>query len=135
MRHVSDAAWSVTESWPFRTQKTGAEITIPIRPELREAIDACPSGHTTYLVTEFGKPFTGSGFSNWFADRCRLAGVPGRAHGLRKAGATILAENGATAHELMSIYGWANLKEAELYTLKANRANLARSGMAKMKLK
>lgn len=118
----------------FRAQKTGEEVTMPIRHELRRAIDACPSGHMTYLVTEFGKPFTGNGFGNWFADRCRKAGVPGRAHGLRKAGATILADNGATAHELMSIYGWSDLKEAEVYTRQANRTKLARSGMAKMEL-
>ena len=32
--------------------------------------------------------------------------------GLRKAAATVAAENGATAHELMAIFGWLSLKEA-----------------------
>jgi integrase len=118
----------------FRQAKTGTEVTVPITPELRAAIDAYSSGHMTYLVTELGKPFTSNGFGNWFADRCKAAGVPGRAHGLRKAGATLLAEGGATAHELMAIYGWANLKEAETYTRKASRKHLARTGMAKMVL-
>jgi integrase len=36
------------------------------------------------------------------------------AHGLRKAGATIAANNGATAHQLMAIFGWDTIKEAEL---------------------
>ncbi len=49
------------------------------------------------------------------------AGVPGRLHGLRKAGATIAAEGGATAHQLMSMYGWKRLTEAELYTREADR--------------
>jgi hypothetical protein len=35
---------------------------------------------------------------------------------LRKTGAAIAAENGATAHELMAIFGWLTLKEAERYT-------------------
>ena len=34
------------------------------------------------------------------------------AHGLRKAGATIAANNGATAHQLMAIFGWATLRMA-----------------------
>jgi hypothetical protein len=47
---------------------------------------------------------------------CIDAGVPGRAHGLRKAGATIAAENGATVRQLMAIFGWKTLVRAELYT-------------------
>jgi hypothetical protein len=38
-------------------------------------------------------------------DRCFEARVPGRAHGLRKAGATVAANNGATAHQLMAMFG------------------------------
>ena len=40
---------------------------------------------------------------------------------LRKAGATIAAENGATEHELMAIYGWESPKQAALYTRRADR--------------
>jgi hypothetical protein len=43
--------------------------------------------------------------------------------GLRKAAATVAAENGATAHELMAIFGWLSLKEAERYTRGAERKN------------
>jgi hypothetical protein len=59
----------------------------------------------TYIVTEFGKPFTAAGFGNKFRDWCDEGGLEGcAAHGLRKAGATIAADNGATAHQLMAIY-------------------------------
>jgi hypothetical protein len=51
------------------------------------------------------------------------------AHGLRKAAATVAAENGATAHELMAIFGWLSLKEAERYTRGAERKKLAERGM------
>jgi hypothetical protein len=36
------------------------------------------------------------------------------AHGLRKTAATRTADNGATAHELMAIFGWIDIKEAAL---------------------
>jgi integrase len=70
-----------------------------------------------YLETSFDKPFTGNGFGNKFKDWCVEAGLPHcTAHGLRKAGATIAAENGATEHELMAIYGWESPKQAAIYT-------------------
>jgi len=52
-----------------------------------------------------------------------------RAHGLRKAGATIAANNGATAHQLMAIFGWDTLKEAEKYTANADQKRLAQAAM------
>ena len=104
--------------------------TLPILPELRAIIDATPSGHLSYLVTTFGKPFTVAGFGNWFRDCCDAANLPQcSAHGLRKAGATIAADNGATEYQLMAIYGWDSPKQAALYTRKANRKRLAESAM------
>lgn len=102
-------------------------LEIPIRPELRAVLDASPLGDMVYLVTEFSKPFTANGFGNWFRDRCIEAGVPGRAHGLRKACATRLADNGATAHEIMAITGHKTMKEVERYTRAANQKRLAAS--------
>jgi hypothetical protein len=48
---------------------------------------------------------------------------------LRKAGATIAANNGATAHQLMAIFGWESINMAELYTRKADQERLAESAM------
>jgi len=104
-------------------------LTLPILPTLQRILDASPCGDMTFLVTEYGKPFTDAGFGNWFADRCKEAGAPGRAHGLRKAGATIAANNGATAHQLMGIFGWDTLKMAEAYTRTADQQRLAASAM------
>jgi integrase len=83
----------------------------------------------TFLINELGRPFTDAGFGNWFRDRCVEAEVPGRAHGLRKAGATIAANNGATPHQLMAIFGWTTLKMAEVYTRAADQRRLAESAM------
>ena len=67
--------------------KTGLELAIPVHPELRRIIDATPSKHLTFLVTELGAPFTAAGFGNWFRDRCNEAGLRHCSfHGLTKGG-------------------------------------------------
>lgn len=105
-------------------------IDIPILPALAAAICAAPTGDLTYLVTQFGRPFTANGFGNWWRKRCDEAGLDDcSAHGLRKAAASYAAENGATVHQLMAIFGWLTLAEAERYTRAASRARLASDGM------
>jgi integrase len=105
-------------------------LSIPILPWLRAAIDAGPCGELTYLVTEFGRPFTSNGFGNKFRTWCDDADLPHcTAHGLRKAGACIAAENGATEKQLMAIFGWQTMKEAAHYTKMANQKKLAASAM------
>jgi hypothetical protein len=47
------------------------------------------------------------------------------AHGLRKAGATIAAENGATDRQLMALFDWETASQANTYTAAANRKRLA----------
>src|SRR5262249_6525963 len=92
-----------------------------------EVIARSPTGDLTYLVTEYGKAFTAAGFGNWFRERCDEAGLPHcSAHGLRKAGATVAAENGATDRQLMALYDWTSEKQANVYTAAANRKRLAR---------
>jgi integrase len=106
------------------------EREVPILPELQRAIAATTCGARAYLVTEFGKPFSAAGFGNWFRERCNEAGLEHcSAHGVRKAGATIAAENGATAHQLKAMFGWRTLKEAERYTKAADEKRLARQSM------
>ena len=104
-------------------------LVLPMLPALRDVIDASPCGKETFLENELGRSFTDAGFGNWFHDRCVEANVPGRAHGLRKAGATIAANNGATAHQLMAIFGWDTLKMPELYTRGADQIRLAGAAM------
>jgi integrase len=90
-------------------------------------VDATTTGDLTFLVTEYGKPFTAAGFGCWFRDRCDEAGLPQcSAHGLRKAGATIAAENGATDRQLMAMFDWSTSGQANVYTAAANKKRLAR---------
>jgi len=102
-------------------------VDIPVLPELTAAIEAMPKAkHLAFLVTERGQPFTPAGFGNWFRDQCDAAGITDlSAHGLRKAGATRLAEHGATDHEIMAWGGWKTLREVQRYTAAANRKRMA----------
>ena len=121
-QHVRDGVLS------FRQQKTKMLVEIPVLLDLQAAIDAMPkSDGLTFLLTDWGKPFSAAGFGNWFRGVCRKAGVPEgySAHGLRKAAATEHADRGATAHQLMAWFGWSTIREAERYTTKANRKALA----------
>lgn len=99
----------------------------PILPVLYAMIDATkPTGLLTYLVTEFGKPFTGNGFGDEMRDWCDAAGLPPcSAHGLRKAGALFASDNGAADQQLISLYGWDSIKQAK--TCRDARAPAARA--------
>lgn len=108
-------------------------LDIPMHPELEKIINATPSGHLTFLVTALGKPFTPAGFGNWFRDQCDAAGLSEfSAHGLRKALPAILAESGATAHEIQSWTGHLTLSEVQRYTRSARQKILADSAMQKL---
>jgi integrase len=105
-------------------------LELPVLPVLQQILDASPTGDMTFLLTEFGEPYTAAGFGNWFRRQCDDAGLPHcSAHGLRKAGAAIAAENGATPHQLMSVFGWLSLKQAELYTRAAQQKRIAKDAM------
>jgi integrase len=97
----------------------------PVLPILAASIAASKTGDLTFLVTERRTPFVKESFGNWFREACSKAGCPGSAHGLRKAGATRAAENGATVNQLMALFGWKTEKMALLYTRKADRKRLA----------
>lgn len=107
----------------------------PILPALQVALDTVPKGQVTFVVTEFGRPFTSAGFGNWFHDRVAEAGLTDKklsAHGLRKGLLTLGTSFGATPFELMAIAGHSSLKETTRYTRAYERETQAKSGMAKL---
>jgi integrase len=116
----------------MRTEKTGTPVTIPLLPELAEVIAASKTGDLAFIATATGTPMTKESFGNWFRDACKAAGVPGSAHGLRKAGATRAANNGATVAQLEAIFGWSGGGMASLYTRQADRTRLAKEAMGKL---
>jgi integrase len=119
------------EALYVRQQKTGKELMLPIRPELRAVLDATPSEHLTFLVTTTGKPYGGNHFTETFREWCEAAGLPERCkvHGLRKAACRRGAEAGYSANELAAWSGHASLDEVARYTKAADQARLARNAM------
>jgi integrase len=125
-QHVRNGSLKFTQY--KNRNRNPVQLELPILPELQRTIDASPTGEMTFLVTEYGRPFSAEGFGNRFREWCDEAGLKHcSAHGLRKAAATTLAENGASAHQLMAWFGWKSLKEAERYTRAVDQKKLAAS--------
>ncbi len=109
-------------------------LQLPILDELKAIMDASKLGAQSFLVNDFGHSFASeNSFGNKMRDWCNQAGLPHcTAHGLRKAGATLAAEEGATSHELKAMFGWMTLKQAETYTKMAEQKGLAARGMQRL---
>lgn len=114
--------------------KTGKTIRLPAAPQLVEAIGAMQRiGLKTYLVTDFGKPFSAAGFGNKMREWCDQAGLPHcTAHGLRKANSRRLAEMGATQQQLKAVGGWSGDAEVATYTAAAEQEALAAAGLGRL---
>jgi integrase len=131
-QHVRDGRLRYTQA--KNEHRKPVRMDIPIHPELAEIIAATSSGHLTFLVTRYGRPFTPMGFGHTFRKWCDEAELPHcSAHGLRKATAAYLAESGASRHEIMAITGHRTLEEVERYTRAAKQAALADTAMARLK--
>ncbi|WP_198164049.1 tyrosine-type recombinase/integrase [Bradyrhizobium jicamae] len=130
-QHIND---EVLDWIRMKTEdRTGLKLAIPVHPELRRIIDATPSKHLTFLVTELGAPFTAAGFGNWFRDRCDEAGLKHCAfHGLRKAAATRLIDAGCDVVEAAAITGHASLKELQRYIETRDRRKAAMRAIDKL---
>jgi len=129
LRAVHPGRWLAFRQHKNRN-KNPVDLIIPILPELETALAEGPAGVLTFLESGHKKPYSTKGLGNWWADQCILAEVPGRAHGLRKAGATFAAENGATPHQLMAIFGWRKIEQAEVYTKKVRQQRIAGAAMS-----
>jgi integrase len=125
---VSDGTISVVQ------QKTGRKLAIPLHRDLLAVLATAERDHVTIINTEYGKPFTVDGFSQWIRNAMTAAGLPleCQPHGLRKTAGRRLAEAGCTAHEIMAVLGHKTLAEAERYTREADQMWLATKAMTKL---
>src|SRR3981189_2191563 len=115
------------------SEKTGMRVELPLLPQLRETLDAGPTGDLAFIVTRRGTPWNKGALGTEFVAAARAAGGGGKsAHGMRKAAATRAAENGATERELEAIFGWSGGRMATLYTKSANRGRLAAGAIGKL---
>jgi integrase len=128
-QHVKDGRFA------FSQQKTGGWVDIPVMAELARELALAPKDALAFILTEYGRTFSQKGYGNWFNAKCRDAGLVDRtAHGIRGGAATIAANNGATVHQLMAMFGWISESMAIRYTRAADRKRLADSGMPLIKL-
>jgi integrase len=140
---ISDAArigrqheaegWLKFVAWKNRNKKSRKTIECPITRDLAAALAATPTGDMTYLANDLGRAFTINGLGNKMRDWCDAADLPQcSAHGLRKAAAVILAENGATAPELCALFGWSKLETAEIYIREAQKRKMVGNAFARL---
>ncbi len=117
----------------YRRTKTGVGADLPILPELAEELSRLPPDRLLFITQDNAdKPYIVGSLGNWFKDRCKEADVPGSLHGLRKAGATRLANHGATPDEIKAFLAHATNAQGATYTKTADRAKQADSGFAKL---
>lgn len=130
-QHVSQK--NGTARIAYKRAKTSVAADLPILPELAEDLAKVPKDRMLF-ITQDERPigYKVGSLGNWFRDRCVEANVPGSLHGLRKAGATRLADAGASNWEVASYLAHKDTKQADTYTKKANRSKLADSGFAKL---
>jgi integrase len=117
---------------PRKTKRIRGEATPkPYLAELARVVAATKlQGRDTFLVTDYGKPFSIAGFGNWFAEQCRRVGLDDcTAHGLRKLGAMRAAMAGASHYQLMAVYDWSTPAQAQKYIELAERARGAAAAM------
>ena len=126
-QHIREASLHVKQ------QKTGAELIIPVHPNLATVIAAAPRQHLTFVTTgtagrSRGQPLAVGSANSATRRDCRTAPLMGCARP-RLDG---LAEAGCTAHEIGAITGHASLTELVRYTKSRRSAEtLPESAMTK----
>lgn len=115
-------------------QKTGAELWVPIHPELLMAMKAYPAKGLSLVGDANGRPIKRAALSALMRKSIEQSGLSKRcvSHGLRKAAMRVLAESDATANQIASISGHKTLKEVERYTKAADQRKMARVAMGKV---
>lgn len=104
------------------------EIESRLTADLVEAIEKTEIGSDTYVTSSRHTAYTVESFGNAFKRWCVEAHLlKCSAHGLRKAAAVAYAESGATAPELCAVFGWTNLRTAQIYIEQAEKRRMRRN--------
>ncbi len=116
-------------------ERNPVRLDLPLQPELKRILEVTQTGDETFIITEFGKPFSEGGFGNRFRRWCDAAGLTGLSvHGLRKTASAFLAEAGCSELEIMAVTGHRTSKEVLRYTRTANQRLRAENAFAKTQL-
>jgi integrase len=129
-QHIRDGFMYIVQT---KNGKPGRPIKLPVHPELQREIAAAPLG-MTFLLTQYGEPFTKHGFSQWLRERAEMAGLKGKTpHGLRKATGRRLAEAGCSEKEIAAFLGHGSPATAAVYTRDAEQGKMASAAMTKLR--
>ncbi|VCU58238.1 Phage related integrase [Tritonibacter mobilis] len=115
-------------------KRGSAKVEIPMLPPLYRATRAGAVIGDTYLLNNKGKPFSspdslGQMFRRW----CGEAGLKGRSsHGIRKAAGHLLAQEGCSQYQIMSIHGHTQAQTSEIYTKGVERWRMASDAMKRL---
>lgn len=116
-------------------EKTGTELDIPLSETLKTAMHLFPRGDSGYIVEgEWGHRMDENQFSRRWRKECNKLGLKPDVtfHGLRKAAAIAVAENGGTVKEIMALGGWRDHRTAMGYVKGADQHRLAKSAVDKL---
>ncbi len=138
-QRLSDAirlAWSNYDGARIRIRqkKTGTGVSIPVHEDLKAILDALPRKGLMVLTSRSGLAFHSRVFSRDFRSARIAAGLPDgySYHGLRHTAASVLAEVGCTAPEIMSITGHKSLKQVQHYIRQASQELQADRAIARL---
>ncbi|WP_325168784.1 tyrosine-type recombinase/integrase [Paracoccus caeni] len=117
-------------------KRDSAKVAIPMLPPLYKATRASKVTGETYLLNYRGKPFsTPDSLGQMFRRWCRDAGLEDRSsHGIRKAAAHLLAQEGCSQYQIMTVHGHTQAKTSEVYTKGVERWRLARDAMTALEV-
>lgn len=108
-------------------------VEVKMFSALSDALAVTKTGAFTYLLTEYGQPFTKAGLGNKMRDWCEAAGLPHcSSHGLRKRAAVEHAEGGSSAMEMCAVFGWDKLETAETYIRAAQQRAMSNNAISRI---
>lgn len=114
-------------------QKTGLDMTIPLHPDLLEALHAHPKLGATIIAMANGQPYNADSFRRKFSREREKLGLPKdmKFHGARKSSACAMALGGASTKQIMGVGGWRTSRQIDHYTKGADQFRLALGAMKK----
>ncbi|CUH66860.1 site-specific tyrosine recombinase XerC [Thalassovita gelatinovora] len=117
-------------------KKGSAFVSIPMLPPLFEATRATNVIGPAYILSKKGRPFASAeSLRNQVRKWCDQAGLPDKtSHGIRKAMAELMAESGASQHQIMAVMAHTEARTSEIYTKGVERRALAAEGVQALNL-
>lgn len=120
----------------WQPSKRGSKfVSVPVAPQLLAEIKSLKVVGTAYILSSHGRPYRSSeSLRNMIEAWTGQAGLKNRTqHGVRKALAELLAEAGASNHQIMAVMSHTKPTTTAIYTDQADRRRLAASAMEGIK--